>query len=380
MRKENARLKMTRLGLRIRYRGDMAKRKRTPSTPNISPDFMREKEKMMNAAQKALRDMKIDSPEEANAFLSQFVGMHMADVTKALGGDATDDLEEQANEMFFEAMESRTRFAAKRKLAAVLKLDPGHVRALTALAMMESSPAKIETALRTAILAGERRLGPLLQEGHGELWGFLEARPYMEARAELAEFLAGQEGRQDDAIREHQELLRLNENDNQGIRDTLLALLLETRRFDDARALVKKYDTDHAATWMYSKALLAFEQHAAAARWDTTSHDQAWLERQMHGMAAGMVPDIPKPVRKADKALIKALKFNPWCAIYLFKTGEHLDDELPEYYSAGTEEEALLFVGHHANAWVKNPSALLWLMLTAMPWLIKNGYEAEIEP
>ena len=61
--------------------------------------------------------------------------------------------------MFFEAMESRTRFATKRKLAAVLKLDPRHVRSLVALALMESSPEKSEAGLRAAIAEGERRLG-----------------------------------------------------------------------------------------------------------------------------------------------------------------------------------------------------------------------------
>ncbi len=357
----------------------MAKRKRTPSTADITPGFFLEKEEMMGAVQKVMQDMKFDSPEEATAFLNQFVGMRMEDVTQALRGAGGGSIEAQADGMFFEAMESRTMFATKRKLAAVLKLDPDHVRAQTALAMMESSPPKAEAALRNAIAAGERKLGPLLQEGHGELWGFIEARPYMEARGELARFLAGQEGRMDDAIAEHQEMLRLNENDNQGIRDSLLALLLEERRFDEARALMKKYDTDFAATWIYGKALLAFEENAASARWDTRQLDQQWVEQQLKAMASGIAPAIPKAIRKADKALIKALKFNPWCAIYLLQASDYLRDELPESYSPGSEDEARLFLEYHSNVWLGNSSAFLWLILTAMPWLAQNGFEAELK-
>ena len=222
---------------------------------------------------------------------------------------------ERAEDLFFEAMEARTAATCRKKLKEVLKLDPDHVRALTALAMAEKKPQDVEKGLRSAIAAGARKLGPLLEAGEGQLWGFIEARPYMEARAELAQFLAQQEERLDEAIAEHQELLRLNENDNQGIRDPLLGLLLETRRFDEARALVKKYDTNYAATWMYAKAMLEFQKCAELARWDTSGHDAAWLEGQMKEFAADARPILPKSVRLADRVLIKALKFNPWGAI-----------------------------------------------------------------
>ncbi len=358
----------------------MAKRKRPSQTPDPSPDFFQEKEQMLNAVQKALQDMPFESAAEANAFLAQFAGMKMADVMRALGGTNDASRQATADEMFFAAMEARTRLTVRRKLAAVLKFDPDHVRALAVLAIMESKPESIEKGLRHAIAAGERKLGPMLQEESGQLWGWFEARPYLEARAELAQFLAEEDGRQDEAIAEHQELLRLNENDNQGIRDPLLGLLLEMHRFDEARALIKKYDTDYAATWMYAKALLRFQECAAKAGWDTSRHDLAWLDRQMTDMAEGKAPDIPKAVRAADKTLAKALKFNPWCAIYLIKAEEYLEHDLPPYYSPGSEEEARLFLEYHNNAWVANPSALLWLTLTALPWLMQNGFQDELMP
>ena len=59
---------------------------------------------------------------------------------------------------------------------------------------------------------------------------------------------------------------------------------------------------------------------------------------------------------------------------------EHFDEEPPSFYSAGSEDEARLFLEYHGGAWVKNASALLWLMQAAMPWLMKNGFAEEVEP
>jgi thioredoxin-like negative regulator of GroEL len=109
---------------------------------------------MLGAVQKALGEMQIDWPNEMQAFLDQLIGKRMEDVTQILGGAPHGTLDTQADGMFFEAMEARTMFATKRKLAAVLKLDPDHVRALTALAMMESNPQKKETATKGCYCCG----------------------------------------------------------------------------------------------------------------------------------------------------------------------------------------------------------------------------------
>lgn len=334
---------------------------------------------MLKALTGALEQMKLSDPAEAQSFLDQFVGMKMTDIVTALSpADKELDATEEADACFFEAMEARTRSACTKKLQKALSHDPDHVRALTALALTEKKPEQVEQKLRLAIAAGERKLGSLLQEGHGQLWGFIEARPYMEARAELARFLSDA-GRLEDAIEEHQRMLELNENDNQGVRDPLLGLLIETRCYLEARALVKRYETNHSAVWLYGKALLKFVQCAEDAGWDTSKHDAAWLQQQMIATGKGIAPDLPKALRKADPALIKALKFNPWGAIHLLTIDEHLDDESPELYSPGSREEAVLFMEHQAAAWIRHPGAILWLGTAAMPWLVKNGYGTEFE-
>ena len=66
--------------------------------------------------------------------------------------------------------------------------------------------------------AGELALGPqAFKEYAGHFWGFLETRPYMRARAGLAGALL-KLGDVDGAIDHFRDMLRLNPNDNQGIR------------------------------------------------------------------------------------------------------------------------------------------------------------------
>jgi tetratricopeptide (TPR) repeat protein len=75
-------------------------------------------------------------------------------------------------------------------------------------------------------------LGPQgFKEYRGHFWGFHETRPYMRARAGLAATLA-QLGDADGAIGHYREMLKLNRNDNQGIRYLLAAALMKQGDFN----------------------------------------------------------------------------------------------------------------------------------------------------
>lgn len=371
----------------------MAKRKRKQpkaDTPDLNPEVVRQSEPFFGALTTALQDTEFQSEAEQQAFIEKFMGEHAAELAQLLGGEdaglAAAEAARQlmpksdADRLFWDAMEARTPAVLRRKLTNVLKLEPEHLLTLTALAMMEPSPTLAEEALRKTIAIGERQLGNLKTEAQGCLSEFHESRPYMECRHRLAQLLSWQEGREEDAIAEYQELLRLDENDTRGLRDPLLGLLLETQRFAEARGLLKQYEGDDSACWMYGEALLEFHKQAEAAKWSGPEHDHAWLERQIKAMSRNQPPQIPAAVRKADKTLIKALKHNPWCAVRLIMTDDWGDEPMPGFYQPGSEEEARVFVEHQANAWQGSAPALFWLMVTAMPWLIANGFEEEVRP
>jgi hypothetical protein len=179
-----------------------------------------------------------------------------------------------------------------------------------------------------AVAAGERAIGPrAFQEDVGHFWGLLETRPYMRARLGLAHALWAA-GRRDEAVRHLQEMLRLNPNDNQGVRYTLAGFLLFLDRDDDLARLLRQYADEASAAWAYTGALLAFRRHG----------------------------DTPE----ARRLLKAAVKTNRHVPAYLL--GEKLPPaEPPDYYSPGDENEALDYLGTALAAWKATPGAVGWL-------------------
>jgi tetratricopeptide (TPR) repeat protein len=176
-----------------------------------------------------------------------------------------------------------------------------------------------------AVTAGERMLGPeVFQRDRGHFWGIVETRPYMRARQGLAQALE-ELGRLEEAVGHYQELLRLNPNDNQGIRYLLMPKLLELSRDVDAARLLKEYD-EETANWAYARALLAYR-------------------------LSGKSP-------AARKELRAALRANQHVPRYLLE-----DEPLPyvESYALGSPEEAACCVAELGPVFRATRGAVEWL-------------------
>lgn len=85
----------------------------------------------------------------------------------------------------------------------------------------------------------------------GDFWGLIETRPYMRARFGLAMALWSC-GQGEEAAAHGAELLRLNPDDNQGVRYLLLTWLVALGRDDDAGALMKTYKHEGAGGWAWT--------------------------------------------------------------------------------------------------------------------------------
>ena len=181
---------------------------------------------------------------------------------------------------------------------------------------------------RQGVEAGERALGQeYFAENAGHFWGLLETRPYMRARSGLADCLWAQNKPQE-ARAHYQELLRLNPNDNQGVRYQLLALLLEMKLYPEARTLLEQYPEDYSIFWLYNQALLAFQAEGAGP--------------------------------KANQALAAALAYNPYAPAYL--TGEkRIPVRAPNWYKSGEKSEAMAYTVDHLTTWRRMPGAIDWL-------------------
>jgi tetratricopeptide (TPR) repeat protein len=138
--------------------------------------------------------------------------------------------------------------------------------------------------------------------------------------------------RTDEAIGHYQELLRLNPNDNQGVRDVLLPLLLITGRNTEAGALLDQYADDASATWKYGWALWTFRQKG----------------------------DGPA----AQERLREAIKTNRHVPKYLTGKAE-MPEMLPDSYAFGSAEEAMLCADDLGQAWRLTPGADRWLLTFA---------------
>ena len=176
--------------------------------------------------------------------------------------------------------------------------------------------------------AGERALGPeAFEEGEGHFWGILETRPYMRARYGLA-FCLWEAGEREKVIEHYTEMLRLNPGDNQGIRYVFANCLLEEGYDEALGELLRQYEADIAASWVYTRALWAFRKEGAS--------------------------------KEAAAALEEALEANPFVPLYLLGQ-KRLPAAPPELIGLGDEREAVSYAMEDLTVWLKTSGALEWL-------------------
>ncbi len=263
-----------------------------------------------------------DSLEDANrAIAERFHGP-----LDALPSTASSPLE-RAQDLAYRAFEAhgRRRVQLARK---ALELSRDCADAWVILGESATDLERARELYAEGVSAGERALGPqLFEQEAGHFWGLVETRPYMRARLGLAQMLETLD-RRDEAIAHYRELLRLNPNDNQGVRELVLPALLTAGHDDDAAALLDRYADDATAVWRYGHALVTFRGKG----------DSAVARARLH----------------------EALRANRRVAKYLGGAAP-LPDEEPETYALGSEEEAVIAAQTLAEAWQATPGAAEWL-------------------
>lgn len=209
-----------------------------------------------------------------------------------------------------------------------LRLCPDCADAHVLLAEHAPTRTHARAHYERAVAAGERALGPdAFRDWVGHFWGVLETRPYMRARLGLAHAL-WTAAKRDEAVGHLHDLLRLNPNDNQGVRYTLAGFLLFLDRDDELAELLDRYRDDGSAAWDYTRALLAFRRHG----------------------------DAPE----ARELLRRAIQTNRHVPAYLLGTKFPPAAE-PDYYSPGDENEALEYVGGFLAGWRSTAGAVAWV-------------------
>lgn len=237
---------------------------------------------------------------------------------------------EEAQWLCFEAFEHQGRRRIQLARQA-LGICPDVADAYCLLAEQRGfDTAGANDLYRRGVEAGHRALGeePFNDPGY-PFWGAVRSRPYMRARQGFAQTLLSL-GRKQEAVDEFQAMLKLNPNDNQGIRYLLAPLLLELNRLDELDQLLngKNFQDDGSPEWAYVRALLAFRRTAAGP--------------------------------KANSEMVAAIKCNPHVPKYLLGRAE-LPPSLPRLFSPGGEQEAMIVASSQKALWEQTPQALDWL-------------------
>jgi tetratricopeptide (TPR) repeat protein len=310
--------------LALPHVADAAPEDRTPHAPRHD---RRSGERVHAEIRRFMESQDFKTLDEANAALqARFAGQRLDDAPST----ASTPLE-RAQEIMYDAFEAigRRRIILARR---ALEICPDCADAYVLMAEAAAGPARALPLYEQALAAGERALGAArFSDDAGHFWSLLDTRPYMRARAGLAQTLS-ELGRRDEASAHYRELLRLNPNDNQGIRYLLLGESLRAGRDDEVENLFTRYGDDVAAEWCYSWALFEFRRGRLA---------------------------------EADSRLQVALEWNPSVpAALAIPAGE-----LPPYGDAvaiGGFGEAVIYAAHFGDLWRDTPGAFAWLSAGAL--------------
>jgi tetratricopeptide (TPR) repeat protein len=231
----------------------------------------------------------------------------------------------KAQELIYDAWEAWTpglRISCARR---ALKIDPRAIDGFVLLALHAvTSPERI-ALLREALRIGSVVWAPLLERPpEGFFWGELNTRPYMRANHDLA--LALWEcGERAEAIALADHLLRINPNDNQGVRYLALTWNAALANWPKVEEILERYRGEAATEYAYAKCLNAYRTGSGA-----------------------------------EEALAGACAANPFVPGLLLKPGL-ARVKIGEYVVCGSEEEALSYVRRNRVVWKALPGALPWL-------------------
>ncbi len=234
-----------------------------------------------------------------------------------------------AGALIAKAYAARTAKTRIKHARAAIATDPDRIEAYLLL-----GEALAESQERRAILAeGAARARvqwapQIARPDDSHFWLDHDTRPFMRILHLLA-IEYWNDGDADAAITGGEELLRLNPNDNQGIRDLLADWYGAMNRWDDCAALLARYPEDWSTSHHYTRWLLAFRsgEDTAPALAD----------------ALAVNPHVPAflsdPLRQPDDT-----DDNPWSAM--------------GYVTVGSPGEAHDYAAMAGTAWANVPGAM----------------------
>jgi tetratricopeptide (TPR) repeat protein len=251
---------------------------------------------------------------------------------KAAGQDFRQERFNKAQELVYDAWELGDPRRRLMLAAGALELCPwcGDAYGLLATAAPPQSDIAIHLwrlSLAAAEFALKAELGEDVFERYaGEFWRAFGTRPYMRARAGLSNAM-WDFGEREAAVALDLETLRLNPNDNQGVRYGAASRLLALGRDRELGDLLDAYP-EETAFLLFTRAAWAFRSEGDSAR--------------------------------SRELLNQAIAANAHIPVYLLGR-KRMPEESPDYYGLGDENEAIVYALTGREAWRSIAGAMTWL-------------------
>ncbi|WP_025270768.1 tetratricopeptide repeat protein [Hippea sp. KM1] len=262
------------------------------------------------------------SADELKDFLDSLMGKSLDDYLPE-----SINKKERAQDLVYEAYEQPVS-KAKKLIKQALELDPDNADAYNYLASIEKNVDKAMKLYEKAIELSKKTLGEkIFEKEKGNFWGILSTRPYMRAKAGLAECFYAK-GDIDKAIEIYEEMLELNPGDNQGVRYLLSTLLLEKNDLIRFELFMRNLEDEDCANCNFNRALFYFKKFGR--------------------------------ISIADEALLYAHNRNRFVIDYMLGIRK-LPKEPPQFIGIGDEDEAVAYVFDAWKAWKNTKGAFEWL-------------------
>ncbi|NND96892.1 MAG: hypothetical protein HKN47_06130 [Pirellulaceae bacterium] len=273
--------------------------------------------------------------------IAQNEGMELDELNQLLNTQFTGSMDDfdypsktpfdRADNLCYAAIDTYGRRRIQLARQALLE-DPTHVESNVLLAeSIHDSTEKIKL-FTNAVKHGESQNANLLQTEVGKFWGISETRSLMRAKYGLAMALAD-DGQANEAIAQMLDILRLNTNDDMGVRYEVIPLLLSQNREQQAIEVLNRYP-EESASWLYLKAQVEFRREGPNGR-------------------------------SARQAIADAFRFNPH-VLEVFASSE--PPMVPEHYALGSPEEAANVIFEQLNSWHETEGFIEWMVMRFGLW------------
>ena len=252
---------------------------------------------------------------QSDADVERLVDLYMAQQSAKSGISMplTEKTAKTAEDFLDLADDAKDAETALRLVRRALELEPEHADALGMEAVLEGGEdenrtlALLREALAKATAAMERE-GWFSDENVGAFWSLAETRPYMRLRRQYMRQLT-RCGKLRAAAREGEELLRLCENDNPGVRHDLMCLYAELEEREAMLALHRRYEeADECAMLLpLSVGFYKLDDLEAAKGYLLRLHGQApglrrFIDAVREDKADRLLPEGSDFGRRADSA------------------------------------------------------------------------------